>query len=81
MALKRNDFVRRRRAVGFTQEGLAEAMNVERSTVSRWESGKVSPQPYQRPRLAAALQVSVRDLDDLLAVTAEGEAPSTERTR
>jgi transcriptional regulator with XRE-family HTH domain len=80
MALKRHGFVRRRRAVGFTQESLAEAMNVERSTVSRWESGKVSPQPYIRPRLAAVLQVSLQELSGLLAVTTEGEAPSTERT-
>ncbi|MER7399688.1 helix-turn-helix transcriptional regulator [Streptomyces sp. NPDC000151] len=80
MALKRHGFVRRRRAVGFTQESLAEAMNVERSTVSRWESGKVSPQPYVRPRLAAVLQVSVEELSDLLAVTAEDEPPSTGRT-
>ncbi|MBT2397980.1 helix-turn-helix transcriptional regulator [Streptomyces sp. ISL-100] len=81
MALKRHGFVRRRRAVGFTQESLAEAMNVERSTVSRWESGKVSPQPYIRPRLAAVLCVSVEELSDLLAVTPEAEVPSTERTR
>ncbi|MEV0598502.1 helix-turn-helix transcriptional regulator [Streptomyces sp. NPDC050315] len=81
MALKRHGFVRRRRAVGFTQEGLAEAMSVERSTVSRWESGKVSPQPYMRPRLATVLQVSVEELSELLAVTAEDEPPSTDRTR
>ncbi|MEU0086979.1 helix-turn-helix transcriptional regulator [Streptomyces sp. NPDC006274] len=81
MALKRHGFARRRRAVGFTQESLAEAMNVERSTVSRWESGRVSPQPYIRPRLAAVLQVSVQELSDLLAVVTEDEAPSSERTR
>ncbi|MEV8310998.1 helix-turn-helix transcriptional regulator [Streptomyces flavidovirens] len=81
MALKRHGFVLRRRAVGFTQESLAEAMNVERSTVSRWESGKVSPQPYIRPRLAAVLCVSVEELSDLLAVNTEAEVPSTERTR
>ncbi|MEU7488084.1 helix-turn-helix transcriptional regulator [Streptomyces sp. NPDC042319] len=81
MALKRHGFVLRRRAVGFTQESLAEAMNVERSTVSRWESGRVAPQPYVRPRLAAKLKVSVEELSDLLTVTGEDEPPSTERTR
>ena len=81
MALKRQSYVRRRCAVGFTQESLAEALNVERSTVCRWESGKAAPQPYLRPRLAAVLQVSTDELSELLVVTSEDEAPATERTQ
>lgn len=81
MALKRHGLVRRRRAVGFTQESLAEALGVERSTVARWESGQVLPQPYMRPRIAAVLQASVQELSDLLTATAEDDAPATERTR
>lgn len=81
MALKRHGLVRRRRAVGFTQESLAEALGVERSTVTRWESGQVLPQPYMRPRIAAVLRVSVQELSDLLTATADGDAPATERTR
>lgn len=81
MALKRHDFVRRRRAVGYTQESLAEAMNVERSTVSRWESGRVNPQPYVLPRLATVLQVTIDELGELLH-TAETEVPFVaERTQ
>jgi putative transcriptional regulator len=32
-----------RRRVGLTQEGLAQALNVTFSTVSRWENGHVLP--------------------------------------
>lgn len=81
MALKRHGFVRRRRAVGFTQESLAEAMGVERSTVARWETGKALPQPYMRPKLAAVLQVGLQELSDLLTSTEDVEAVGTERTR
>ncbi|MGC9541851.1 helix-turn-helix transcriptional regulator [Streptomyces sp. UG1] len=61
MALKRHGLARRRRAVGLTQESLAEALRVERSTVARWESGKAAPQPWIRPRLAETLRVSAED--------------------
>ncbi|MEU5437689.1 helix-turn-helix transcriptional regulator [Streptomyces sp. NPDC020719] len=81
MALKRHGFVRRRRAVGFTQESLAERLGVERSTVARWESGKAAPQPYIRPRLAAVLQMSNEELSELLVAASEEETPITERTR
>ncbi|WP_406170084.1 helix-turn-helix transcriptional regulator [Streptomyces sp. NBC_00996] len=80
MALKRHGLVRRRRVVGLTQEGLAETLRVERSTVARWESGKVAPQPWIRPRLAEALRVSVDELNDLLVVSFPDEQPFAERT-
>ncbi|MDI3405944.1 helix-turn-helix domain-containing protein [Streptomyces cavernicola] len=81
MALKRHAFARRRHAVGYTQEALAEALSVERSTVSRWESGRVDPQPYIRPRIAAILQVSAEELSRLLAVSTEDAMPASERTQ
>nr|WSZ97288.1 helix-turn-helix domain-containing protein [Streptomyces sp. NBC_00857] len=80
MALKRHGLVRRRRAVGHTQESLAEALRVERSTVARWESGKVAPQPWIRPRLAEVLQVSTEELNELLLVSSAAEQPLAERT-
>ncbi|MFF0381403.1 helix-turn-helix transcriptional regulator [Streptomyces sp. NPDC004286] len=68
MGVKRHQLVRRRRALGFTQETLAEALGVERSTVRRWESGDSSPLPFQRPRLARLLCVNTEELEDLMAV-------------
>jgi transcriptional regulator with XRE-family HTH domain len=59
-----------REAAGYTQEGLAFVLKIERTTVGRWERGVQSPQPWQRPGLAHALQVSLDALDDLLRRTA-----------
>ncbi|MET9445956.1 helix-turn-helix domain-containing protein [Streptomyces cinerochromogenes] len=80
MALKRHGLARRRRAVGLTQESLAEALRVERSTIARWESGKAAPQPWIRPRLAELLHVSAEDLGELLVVSSTDEQPLTDRT-
>lgn len=57
----------RRRTLGYSQEKLAELLGVDRTTVGRWESGKVAPQPPQRRSLATALEVSLQELDVLLA--------------
>ena len=64
---KRHRFAARRKAVGFSQEQLAERLSIDRSTVARWESGETEPQPWIRPRLARVLQVSLDQLDHLLA--------------
>ncbi|MGC0316183.1 helix-turn-helix domain-containing protein [Kitasatospora acidiphila] len=69
MTAKRQHFAQRRQAMGFTQEKLAEVLGVDRSTVVRWESGRSQPQPFQWPRLAELLQVSVAALADMLAMT------------
>ncbi|WP_327673384.1 helix-turn-helix transcriptional regulator [Kitasatospora sp. NBC_00458] len=55
-----------RRAAGFTQEQLAELMNVDRTTVHRWEKGTATPQPWQMPKLARLLKVAVAELPALL---------------
>ncbi|MFE9852523.1 helix-turn-helix transcriptional regulator [Streptomyces sp. NPDC005576] len=67
----------RRRALGYSQEKLAELLGVDRTTVGRWESGRVAPQPPQRRPLATALAVGLHELDALLAPsrTADAEAP------
>ena len=67
MPMKRVSFAARRKAVGFSQDQFAERLKVDRSTVARWESGETEPQPWVRPRLAKALQISLEQLDELFA--------------
>jgi transcriptional regulator with XRE-family HTH domain len=67
MASRRKRLAQRRKAVGFTQERLAERLGVDRSTVVRWEAGETEPQPWLRPKLAHVLHVSIERLDELLA--------------
>ena len=76
MALKRQGLSHRRKAVGLTQEALAERLGVERSTVVRWEAGDTEPLPSIRPKVARALQVSIDQLAELLT---ESENADTTR--
>lgn len=71
MPLRRLRLVQRRKAMGLTQEDLAERVRVDRSTVVRWEAGDTEPQPWQRPRLAEALTVTLDELHRLLAAVVE----------
>ncbi|MFJ8208377.1 helix-turn-helix domain-containing protein [Streptomyces sp. NPDC096033] len=57
----------RRRTLGYSQEKLAELLGVDRTTVGRWESGKITPQPWQRPGLAATLGLSLQELEAFLS--------------
>jgi transcriptional regulator with XRE-family HTH domain len=79
MAAKRYRLAQRRKTVGFTQETLAEQLGVDSTTVRRWESGEASPQPWIRPKLARYLQVSVEQLEELLAEPDKEKAASDER--
>ena len=45
--------------MGFTQEQLAEAMNVTVGAVSKWESGATTPELSVLLELAALFEVSV----------------------
>lgn len=71
---RRRTLAQRREVVGHTQEGLAELLGVERSTVARWEGGETWPQPWCRPKLVEALQVSLEELDRMLAEAQPVEA-------
>ncbi|MBQ0903157.1 helix-turn-helix transcriptional regulator [Micromonospora sp. U21] len=66
MALKRHRLSQRRRALGYSQERLAEILGVERSTVVRWENAETDPQPWHRTRIASALGVTLERLDGML---------------
>src|SRR5215469_5290838 len=63
---KRDRLAGRRKALGLTQEALAELLDVDRSTVARWERGEASPLPWIRPKLATALRVSADQFEELL---------------
>lgn len=57
MTTKRAALARARKAAGFTQETLAEAVGVDPSTVRRWEVGSSVPQPWLRLKLAQVFHV------------------------
>ncbi len=79
MAVRRQKLSQRRKAVGLTQESLAEHLGVERSTVIRWEAGESQPLPSIRPNLARALHVSIDQLAELLTQSEDaGTAPSAD---
>ncbi|WOX11319.1 helix-turn-helix transcriptional regulator [Streptomyces sp. N50] len=61
----------RRRALGYSQEGLAHALGVDRRTVGRWETRETTPQPPLRLQLAKLLHL---DLDELDALVGQSQA-------
>lgn len=69
MPARRQQFIERRKAAGYTQETFAEALHVDRVTVGRWERGDTDPQPYIWPKLAKLLRVSTTELITMLGST------------
>ena len=69
MTQRREELARRRAQAGFTQESLAERLQIARATVARWERGEGGlPYPRHRPGLAQALGVSAEELELLFGV-------------
>ena len=64
--VRRPFIVERRRIAGLTQEALAAAVGVQRSTVARWETGATEPMLWVRPRLAATLGLTLEELHGML---------------
>ncbi|GGU87930.1 hypothetical protein GCM10010211_62820 [Streptomyces albospinus] len=56
----------RRLEMGHSQESLAQAVGVDRTTIGRWERRLVQVQPSLRPRLAESLKLDLAGLDALL---------------
>ncbi|MER6322262.1 helix-turn-helix domain-containing protein [Streptomyces coelicoflavus] len=78
MTLRRKRFAERRTARGYSQEDFAEALAVAVSTVIRWEGGRATPRPHQRPKIADLLGITLFELEGLLVdePPAEVAAPS-----
>lgn len=72
MARSPRPLANRRMIVGSTQEGLAEALGVDRTTIGRWERGEQLPQPWQRPDLACKLPITMEELDGLPVHPSDG---------
>lgn len=67
MARARRDLLaRRRKTCGYSQEQLAHVLNVDRTTIGRWERCETDPQAFLWPKLAAVLKVTPAELDKLL---------------
>lgn len=66
MVAKRTGLARVRKAAGYTQEQLAQALEIDTSTVARWESGRLEPASHRRVRLARLLNISGERLEALL---------------
>ena len=63
---RREALAARRKAIGWSQANLAEALGVAPNTVSRWETGISTPSPWVRDALANALNLSVIALAELI---------------
>jgi transcriptional regulator with XRE-family HTH domain len=75
LAARRPRLAGRRKALGYTQEFLAEQLGVDRTTVSRWERGETDPFPYLRRKLCQVLKVPPGELDIFLNPGSGGYVP------
>ena len=59
-----NKILKLRKEKGYSQEDLAEKLNVTRQTISNWELGSTQPNPEQLKGLSKILNVSIDELLD-----------------
>ncbi|GAA1231855.1 hypothetical protein GCM10009676_13650 [Prauserella halophila] len=77
MSGRRTNLAAARKSAGHTQESLAAALHIDRSTVIRWEAGDYTPLPYLRPKLARLLLQTPEQLHALFDTVGEIAAPVT----
>ncbi|MGC8513832.1 MAG: helix-turn-helix domain-containing protein, partial [Acidimicrobiales bacterium] len=76
--MEQSRLARLRRMNGYTQERLAETLEVDVSSIRRWEKGQVIPRATVRSRLAAELHLSLEALDVVLAGSDTDETDETD---
>lgn len=59
---KMNNLKELREKANLTQESLAKLINVDRSTIAKWETGEASPRSDKLPTLANVLNCTIDDL-------------------
>lgn len=67
-----------RRNVSLTQEGVAAALMLSQTVVSKWETGKWAPAKKFRPTLAAMYRVPLPVLERCILETCGKEVPENE---
>lgn len=65
--MRRKRLIAARKAVGLSQEQVGHEAGVDRTTIGTWERGEYTPQPHQRGPYAAALAISLEELDGILS--------------
>lgn len=63
--IKLNQIARIRKKFGITQQQLSERLEVDRSTIAKWESGESMPRADKLPELAKILNCSIDELFQL----------------
>lgn len=81
MGSRRRHLAHRRKTAGYSQDDLAARLGVERSTIVRWEAARSEPQPWARPKLAAALDITPDELETLLHDEDSGSDEPNQRVR
>lgn len=71
--MRRDRLVTARQAIGKTQEQVAEAVGVDRTTIGAWERGESTPRPNQRPAYAEALGVTLTEIAAMLSSLPAGD--------
>ena len=69
---KMTGLAKRRKICGYTQQDMADALGVERGTVSMWEIGKTWPPARLLPLIADLLLCSIDDLYKMPPDEADG---------